>query len=300
VSADPGEPNLERPRRTVPLALSIAALLAVVALAAGGRPLGIGRGGNGPSATFFDYAWTSLVIGFVLWIALAAWYALETRGANRQHRTTRRWWISVFVFTGFVIAAAWIFHAFHLDNLRRNYVKLHQHRTGMSALLTKTIPDNTRTATFRWEELTIVLVALTIVALVLIVRRRSGVAKRFAGLRRRAAAAELAAAFDDAVDDLRNEQDVRKAIIAAYARTERILAAHGLPRRRSDAPLEYLERALLQLDASARSIRLLTDLFERAKFSHHELGAHLKDEAIDALLEVRDELRAGPREEAAA
>jgi hypothetical protein len=35
----------------------------------------------------------------------------------------------------------------------------------------------------------------------------------------------------------------------------------------------------------------LTALFERAKFSHHEIGSELKEEAIEALVAVRDELR---------
>ena len=50
-------------------------------------------------------------------------------------------------------------------------------------------------------------------------------------------ATELAAAMDESLDDLRAEPDPRRAVIAAYARLERVLAAtgcrDGLPRRRS-------------------------------------------------------------------
>ena len=84
---------------------------------------------------------------------------------------------------------------------------------------------------------------------------------------------------------------MRRAIIAAYARMELALAADGLPRARSEAPMEFLERALGRLSVSADSVRRLTDLFEWAKFSHHEPEPGMKDEAIDALLAVRDELR---------
>jgi hypothetical protein len=56
--------------------------------------------------------------------------------------------------------------------------------------------------------------------------------------------------------------------------------------------LEYVERALLNLDASASAIRKLTDLFEWARFSHHEPDPSMRDEAIDALVAVRHELRA--------
>ena len=65
----------------------------------------------------------------------------------------------------------------------------------------------------------------------------------------------------------------------------------GLPRRPSEAPFEYLERALRELDTSAEGVRRLTDLFEWAKFSHHEPRPEMRDEAIDALVAVRDELR---------
>ena len=43
---------------------------------------------------------------------------------------------------------------------------------------------------------------------------------------------------------------------------------------------------------SDRAARALTDLFERAKFSQHVVGAEMKDEAIDALETVRDDLMA--------
>ena len=38
-------------------------------------------------------------------------------------------------------------------------------------------------------------------------------------------------------------------------------------------------------------MRRLTVLFEWAKFSHHEPEPEMRDEAIDALVAVRDELR---------
>ena len=49
---------------------------------------------------------------------------------------------------------------------------------------------------------------------------------------------------EDTLADLYAEVDPRKAIIAAYARVERVFASYGLPREPSEAPVEYLERAL--------------------------------------------------------
>jgi hypothetical protein len=102
----------------------------------------------------------------------------------------------------------------------------------------------------------------------------------------------LAAAVDESLDDLRAEPDPRRAVIAAYARLERVLASHGLPRHPAEAPLEYLRRMLAELSVSPAAARSLTELFERAKFSQHAVGQEMKEQAIRALETVRDDLRA--------
>jgi Domain of unknown function (DUF4129) len=106
------------------------------------------------------------------------------------------------------------------------------------------------------------------------------------------AATALSAALDESVDDLRAERDPRRAVIAAYARLEHTLERHGLPRWASEAPLEYLARVLSELRVRSASVLALTELFERAKFSPHVIDAEMKDEAIGALIAVRDDLRA--------
>jgi hypothetical protein len=104
-------------------------------------------------------------------------------------------------------------------------------------------------------------------------------------------AAELALALERTIADLRAEPDPRKAVIAAYAQMERALAVAGLPRAPAEAPREYLGRVLPGVGASTTSVERLTELFERAKFSPHVVDAAMKDEAIDALGSLRDELR---------
>ena len=104
-------------------------------------------------------------------------------------------------------------------------------------------------------------------------------------------AEELAAALDDALDDLRAETDPRRAVIAAYARVERILASSGIARRPAETSDEYLVRVLRDLTIGSDAIVRLTSLFTQAKFSQHEVDTAMKEEAIDSLERVRDELR---------
>ena len=101
----------------------------------------------------------------------------------------------------------------------------------------------------------------------------------------------LAAAVETTIDDLRNEPDTRRAVIAAYAQMERALAAHGLSRDPAEAPLEYLARILRGLQVRESAVRTLTRLFEYAKFSSHEIDHGMRDEAIASLVAIRDDLR---------
>jgi hypothetical protein len=100
--------------------------------------------------------------------------------------------------------------------------------------------------------------------------------------------------LEESLDDLRAEPDPRRAVIRTYARMERTFGAHGLPRRPFEAPLEYLERILAFVEASAHSARRLTQLFERARFSEHDVDPQMRDEAIEALIALREELAAAP------
>jgi len=112
--------------------------------------------------------------------------------------------------------------------------------------------------------------------------------------RRETAAAELAVALERTIADLRAEPDPRLAVIAAYAQMERALGDIGLERSPDEAPREYLGRVLPDVGAQTASVERLTRLFERAKFSPHAIDAAMKDEAIDALEALRDDLRSAP------
>ena len=124
---------------------------------------------------------------------------------------------------------------------------------------------------------------LTAAAFVLVRRRAPAPARH--------AAETLVLALERTIDDLRGEPDPRRAVIAAYAQMEAALGRSGFSRAPSEAPREYLQRVLPEVGAGADSVERLTALFERAKFSPHAIDAQMKDEAIDALELLRDQLR---------
>ncbi|MCY7301836.1 MAG: DUF4129 domain-containing protein [Thermoleophilia bacterium] len=102
----------------------------------------------------------------------------------------------------------------------------------------------------------------------------------------------LADVIEGTLDDLRAESNPRRAVIAAYARMEQALAAYGLPRGAAEAPDEYLQRILSDLEVSHRATSRLTALFAWAKFSSHDVAPEMKLEAIQALEAGHAELRA--------
>jgi hypothetical protein len=112
--------------------------------------------------------------------------------------------------------------------------------------------------------------------------------------RRRArptAAEELEAVLTETLDELELDPDPRRAVIQAYVRMESVLAAHGHGRLPHEAPLEYLARVLRDLDVRAEAAHALTELFERARFSTHEIDLAMRAEAVASLEAVRDDLR---------
>ncbi len=280
-------------RRLHPLAVVVVALLAVVAVVARGRPLGTGGGTSGGlPMTFWDYLLTTVLILVVLstTAAFAAFFYLRR---DRHELKTSPPQTAIAVATLLLVTALLAFIGFHVD-LQHLF-----HRNPSSTTTpTITIPiphppkggkrKPVQHVQVRWEELVAVFGMLLLLAVVFAARSRL----RPAVPRWRVAPEALAAALDESLDDLRADSDLRRAIIAAYARMEAALAGAGLPRRPAEAPLEYLERALLALDTSAGAVRRLTDLFEWARFSQHEPEPAMRDEAVDALIAVRDELRA--------
>lgn len=108
--------------------------------------------------------------------------------------------------------------------------------------------------------------------------------------------AALEEAVQESLEDLRGEPDPRRAVIAAYRRMEATLTEAGLARRDWEAPREYAGRVHNHLELSARPLETLTALFERARFGVGAVDERLRERAIAALMELRDEVAQVSRE----
>jgi hypothetical protein len=275
-------------RRLVPLALLVAVLLAAVGIASHGRPLSGGHRGTGPTATFFDYVSTTLVLVAVVFLVVAVYAVLTQRGERAPPRRGR-WHLLATLLAFFVtmLTAVLILHTGFLKRLGHLESQLAKPKTQHVRQGGDATTRNTRNARLRWDEIAVFLALVGGTAIVLVARRRTRRIPRPLRFGRRD---DVATALDESIDDLRTDPDLRRAIIAAYARMEHALARSGIARRPAEAPFEYMERALRSLETSAEGAERLTGLFEWAKFSQHEPKPEMRDEAIDALVAVRDDL----------
>jgi hypothetical protein len=275
-------------------ALVVLALVAVVAIAStGSTPNGSGEA-RPPSESLLDTLFSLGLVAVVAGGMLVA-YGLTQRKAiagevasGRYRRTSLGAWLAfVVVFTAF---SYWRVRDWKAHPLQQ----INEEPAFGGALVIPTTPDGNGELvapyqpSVSWVPIAVV-VGLVIAAVVAYV-----VAERRARRGRRAGAVlgeQLAVVLDETLDDLRAEADPRRAIIAAYARLERVLAANGVPRRAAETSDEYLPRVLHDLSLDSNAVERLTKLFTRAKFSQHDVDTAMKEEAIGALEQVRDELR---------
>ncbi|MDX6486520.1 MAG: hypothetical protein QOF43_1673 [Gaiellaceae bacterium] len=266
----------------------VVGLLVVAGVASHGRPLSGGRG-RGPTAPFFDYVATTLIV-FAIAIVGIVVYALCTERSSWVRAERRRTSLlsGLIAIAGAILLSLLILHSGFEKRLQKAAGNLSKQPAAQGR---DAIPGgkNVRNARIRWDEIAVVAVLVGGTAIVLFARRNTKRTLRPLRFARREAI--VSDALDDSLEDLQNDPDLRRAIIAAYARMEAALARAGLPRHPSEAPFEYVERALGTLDLDLAAVERLTSLFEWAKFSQHEPGPEMRDEAITALVAVRDELR---------
>jgi hypothetical protein len=136
------------------------------------------------------------------------------------------------------------------------------------------------------------LLALGLFTLMLLVALAGPLEKWLAG-RTTAAPPETPPA--DPPGDLRTEPDPRQAVMRAYGRFERAMAAARAPRAPWQTPTEFMRAALARRPLPVSPVARLTGLFELARFSDRPLGADARDAACDCLdaithaLETADE-----------
>jgi hypothetical protein len=129
------------------------------------------------------------------------------------------------------------------------------------------------------------LAALALVGLLWVLLAREPTRRRSQSSER-----ELRAAIEEGLTDLETITDARAAVLACYARLQAAVDFAGIDRRPSDAPLELLERLIDDGRADPEVARRLTDLFEVARFSPHEVDEDMRRDAISSLQELRREL----------
>ncbi|HEY3182692.1 MAG TPA: DUF4129 domain-containing protein [Gaiellaceae bacterium] len=285
-----------RGTRLALVAMGIFALLAIVGFASRS-----GFGGSSdarPNPTYVSYAYSIFLVLFVLAIPLTiyAMFLRAAEGAKRRRKSFSQVVIqNVLTFAFFLMLALVVLYIRRLHPHFPNFQDSPAAKAGKGAKKAGQ-HHNAYEPVFEWPVLAVaipLLVAGAVAAFVMY-RRRKARLRGQVKIERDTVAADVAASISDAIDDLEAEPDSRRAVIAAYARMEGALSRHGIPRRPSETPFEYLARVLLDLRAPADAVRRLTDAFERAKFSRHEIGPPVKREAIDALVAVRDGLQAAP------
>lgn len=273
-------------RRALVPGLVVVALVAIVAVAATGSVPGSTSDTRRPPNVLFDTVFSLLAVALIPAAVLLVYGLAQRREVSAEYSRIRRRNHVLVLLLLLLPVLVWL-HGLPKPGSPG------EPGTVLGHPVTPVTPSGTKDGTqyeprFAWLPVTVILSLLAAGALAWYLSSRRKTWRE----RELHVTETLANVLDETLDDLRAEADPRRAVIAAYARLERALATQGFARRPSETPEELLSRLLGRLEVSDESIRRLTDLFERAKFSQHNVDSAMKDEAIAALQQVRDELRA--------
>ncbi len=100
----------------------------------------------------------------------------------------------------------------------------------------------------------------------------------------------LAHAIESGIEDLKSAGDARAAVIACYGGMLAFAEAAGFERRDSDTPSESLVRLFRAVRVDRSKAERLTALFERARFSQHDVDEETRSEALALLEDIRSSL----------
>ncbi|MFL5793233.1 MAG: DUF4129 domain-containing protein, partial [Actinomycetota bacterium] len=229
----PGHGPSGRGRRGLLPAVSAVVLLALVAAGSLHGPLGTGRGRPRYPADLIDSLLLLLFLAMVAAGVLAVWSLWPDRHLLRQRR--RRAGSFGLILPMAAVVALWLLR----DVLGLGGRQEDPPTSTLAPPSTLEVPTSPDTPG---------MVPLVVAGVALAVMVGIAVAQLVAERRRRgpprSPAERLVELLDDTLEDLEREPDPRRAVIAAWARMERGLAAAGLPRHPAEAPFEYAARVL--------------------------------------------------------
>ena len=288
--------SLGGPAAAGALALLILGLLALVTLAAGGgRPTRHGHLAARPVPAGLQDSWiTLLIIGYGVAIvgALVVIFKQRHRWRDPESHWLRNYCAALVFLTLFTGIGAWAIRHGHIQQKTLTLFgqQAQQHPGGLNSSGGRGRSVPARPAHFQWPLALAVGGFLLLGGAWIFIRRNS--ASGTAATEPEGVEEELARVIGSTIEELRSERDARRAVIAAYANMERILASNGLARGPAEVPYEYLVRVLQLLEVRESAVRSLTELFEYAKFSEHDIDAAMKERAIESLVTVREDLQA--------
>ena len=275
--------------RTLAVAAAVIVLVAVVAVASGGSTPSGAVGAHRPSEGFLDAVVSLFVVGMAIATVLVAvmvsfFGRYQPDGSPRKRKSTVQSLVTFLVAMALLTIVVRSLAGSVGPRLRPPAPQGAAGGGDSSAAPARYEPEFTV-----WPVLAVAALAgIAVVAWWLAARGRRQ-AREPHGTTPAEALADVLA---ETLDDLRAERDPRRAVIAAYARMERALAASGLPRDPSEAPEEYLRKILSDLAVTGRAAARLTSLFAWARFSGHDVRPEMKEEAIETLEQVQHELAA--------
>lgn len=275
--------------RTLAVAAAVIFLVAVVAVASGGSTPSGAVGAHRPSESFLNAAVSLFVVGMaaatvVVAVMLSFFGRYTSDGSARKRKSPAQ---SVVTFLVAMVLLTIVVRTLAGSVGPRLRPPAPQGAVGGGD--SGAAPSGYEPEFTVWPVLAVATLAgVAVVAWWLAARGRRQAREPLAATPAEALADVLA----ETLDDLRAERDPRRAVIAAYARMERALAASGLPRDPAEAPEEYLQRILSDVAVTGRAATRLTSLFAWARFSGHDVRPEMKDEAIEILEQVQRELAA--------
>jgi Domain of unknown function (DUF4129) len=269
--------------RTALLAALLLAGASVLALAVGGLP---SRVGTPPSSHSVSGALGYVVVatvsmGFVISLGLAA----QARARARRERSAPAlrvpfWWPLLAALIAAVIAAPVVMVVVPYRGARTQQART---PTRTQTVQRRTAPVPAAPVRLHWPSLAAAAAGAALALLVIALIVRGEVARSSAA----GEEPEIEGAISAGIDALESEADPRRGVIRAYAAMERALGERGLARHAAETPVEYLTRLLAQVEAGAAAAARLTSLYERAKFSSHEIDESMRRDAVAALQSLR-------------